>query len=121
MVIFAAVTLLNLLRRSYFKGVLQVMLIAVFAIKSCDLLIDYYSAHNKSVAVENVADEDTSNDVSEDCFEKIDKKLYSNFEHNFSFISVTWINPLPILISVYSFSIFKEPLRVVLTPPPNLG
>lgn len=95
------------------------MLIALFAIKSCDLLISCYSAQNKAAMVEKIADEDSSNDVSEDSFEKIDKKLYSGFENGFSLSLTSYVKHVPSPISIYSFSIFTEPLRVVLTPPPN--
>ncbi|PJJ79784.1 hypothetical protein [Mucilaginibacter auburnensis] len=108
----------NYFRKGYLRSVLQIMLIALFAIKSCDLLISYYSAQNKAAMIENIADDD-SNDVSEDSFEKIDKKLYSGFETSFSFSSLQWVKHLPAPKCLYSFSIFKEPLRVVLTPPPN--
>ena len=119
MVIFAAVTLLNYLRTGYLKIILQLLLIAVFAVKSCDLLINYYAAQNKAALTEQLADEDSSNDVSEESFEKIDKKLYSGFENSFSYLSFTWVKHVPSPKFIYSFSVFKEPLRVVLTPPPN--
>ncbi|RYY37083.1 MAG: hypothetical protein EOP46_04035 [Sphingobacteriaceae bacterium] len=106
------------LRNSSLKGFLGILLITVFTLKSCDLFIDYYSAFNKSVAVEDPAG-DESRDISEDCFEKSAKKLYSCFENPINFRSITWVTPLSIHWCVYSFSIFKEPLRVVLTPPPN--
>lgn len=109
----------NYFRKGYLRSILQIMLIALFAVKSCDVLISYYSAQNKAAMIENIADDDSSNDVSEDSFEKIDKKLYSGFENSFSFSSYHWVKHLPTPKYAYSFSIFKEPLRVVLTPPPN--
>ncbi len=119
LVIFAAVTMFNYFRNGYLRSILQIMLIALFAVKSCDLLISYYSAQNKAAMVEKMAEEDSSNDVSQDSFEKIDKKLYSGVEMGFSILSFTQIKHIPAPISIYSFSIFTEPLRVVLTPPPN--
>lgn len=98
---------------------MQIMLIALFAIKSCDLLISCYSAQNKAAMVEKIADEDSRNDVSEDSVEKIDKKLYSGTDNSFSLSLFAYVKHLPSLISVYSFSVFTEPLRVVITPPPN--
>lgn len=100
------------------------LLIAVFAMKSCDLFIDHYIAHHKSVSVENPGDDDStsgneSKGMGEDSFEKSAKKLYSCFENPIFFRSLTWATPLSIHWDIYSFSIFTEPLRVVLTPPPN--
>jgi len=112
-----AVQLLSFLRRTYVKGFLQILLIAVFTIKSCDTFIEYYSSLHKS-EVENLAG-DESSDVSEENFEKLAKKVYSCFEFTTSFRPFTSIIPLSTPWCVYSFSIFAEPLRVVLTPPPN--
>lgn len=118
MLIFAIVLLVNFLRNSSLKVLLGILLITMFTIKSCDLFIDYYSAYHKSFSAENTTDDD-NNDMSEDCFEKSAKKLYSRIDYGVNFIAVTWITPISIHWDVYSFSIFTEPLRVVLTPPPN--
>ena len=117
--------LVRFLRKSAIKGTLGMLLITVFAIKCCDLFIDCYVAYNKSISVKNIADNNDDNpndenrDVNEDCFEKSEKKLYSCFDNAISFKSLTWVTPLSVHWYVYSFSIFTEPLRVVLTPPPN--
>ncbi|WP_454802410.1 hypothetical protein [Mucilaginibacter phyllosphaerae] len=92
--------------------------------KSCDLLIDYYFSYQKSFSIEKFAKDnsqanDEDNAVGEDSFEKSAKKFYSCFENGISFSSVTWATHLSTHWCIYSFSIFTEPLRVVLTPPPN--
>ncbi len=109
----------NYFRKGYLRSMLQIMLIALFAIKSCDLLVSFYSVQNKQALVEKIAEDDSSNDVNEDSFEKIDKTLYSGFKTIISFLPHQWEKHLPASNFIYSFSIFKEPLRVVLTPPPN--
>ncbi|MCC8407843.1 hypothetical protein LJ707_02810 [Mucilaginibacter sp. UR6-1] len=93
------------------------LLIAVFALKSCDMFIGYYSTL-KSYAVEKAEDENSN--PSENSFDKSNKKLYSCFEYGINFNAFTWVTRLQSHFFVYSFSIFKEPLRDVLTPPPNL-
>ncbi|RYF10177.1 MAG: hypothetical protein EOO42_22950 [Flavobacteriales bacterium] len=96
-------------------------------VKSCDLFIDHYvAAHQKCVSADNPADDDSttsseSKAMGEDSFEKSAKKLYSCFENPTFFRSLTWAMPLSVHWDVYVFGVFAEPLRVVLTPPPNFS
>ncbi|OJW13277.1 MAG: hypothetical protein C0154_04070 [Mucilaginibacter sp.] len=120
MVIFAPMRIINFLRRTPVKGILGLLLITVLAVKSCDLFIDHYFAFSKAVSVENSTD-DNHHCTGEDSFEKSTKKLYSCFGSTDLFPSFTWVTALSVHWDVYSFSIFTEPLRVVLTPPPNLA
>lgn len=124
MVTFAPMQLVRFLRRPSICGLLGMLLITVFVIKSCDLFIDHV-AHHKSVSVQNPGDDDSttgseSKAIGEDSFEKSAKKLYSCFENPTFFRSLTWAAPLSVHWDIYVFGIFTEPLRVVLTPPPNL-
>ncbi len=110
--------MIGILRNGYVKTFLGLLLIAVLALKSCDLFIGYYKTVSKSYVVEKAEDE-SSNHQSENCFEKAEKKLYSCYEYGYHFNALTHLVPVSPAYGVYSFSIFKEPLRDVLTPPPN--
>jgi hypothetical protein len=110
--------LVNILRNQSLRGLLGILLIAVFTIKSCDLFIGYYTSAMKACTVEKAEDESNSN-PSENSFDKSSKKIYSCFEYGINFNAFTWVTRLQNNFFVYSFSIFKEPLRDVLTPPPN--
>lgn len=90
------------------------LFITVFTIKCCDLFTVF-----KSYDIENIDEETSPLDASEDCCKKNAKNLFPFFENDTSFTTVAWANPLSIYWYVYSFMIFKEPLRDVLTPPPN--
>ncbi|MBL4675163.1 MAG: hypothetical protein JKY70_03000, partial [Mucilaginibacter sp.] len=67
--------LVRFLRRSSICGLLGMLLITVFTIKSCDLFIDHYVAsHQKCVSADNPADDDSttgseSKTMGEDSFE----------------------------------------------------
>jgi hypothetical protein len=111
------VEIVNKLRNSSTKGIIWMLLVVVFTVKSCDFLIDYYTAF-KSYNVENASDETENRDMNEGCFEKNAKKLFSFSEDGLSEAGEAWAAPLSTHWSIYSFSIFKEPLRDVLTPPP---
>lgn len=93
------------------------LLMTVFTVKSCEFLIDYYTAY-KSCDIENTNNDETRGpDTNEDCFNKSAKKLFSYFENDLN-VTVTWATPPSTFRCVYSYTIFKEPLRDVLTPPP---
>jgi hypothetical protein len=106
------VEIVNKLRKSSIKGIVW-MLLAVFTIKSCDFFIDSAFKYHKIEA----ADDET--DTNEDCV-KTAKKLFSFVDDESEFLTASSrTTSLSIHWSVYSFIIFKEPLRDVLTPPPN--
>ncbi|MCD8740790.1 hypothetical protein LT679_09280 [Mucilaginibacter roseus] len=110
--------MIGILRNGYFKTFLGLLLIAVLALKSCDLFIGYYKNVSKSYAVEKTEDE-SNNPQGENSFDKADKKMYSCYEYSYIYNVLHHIIPVSPVYGVYSFSIFKEPLRDVLTPPPN--
>ena len=120
MALFCVVTMFNYLRKEYLRTAVQLLLIVAFTIKVCDLLISHYYDVNKAAFIENLADEDSSKDVNEDSFEKIDKKLYSGLESGLPLLSSTCGKYLPAPKCKYRFSYFKEPWRIILTPPPNV-
>lgn len=98
-------------------------MIAVFVVKSCDLLVDsYLSAKKSALMTANPADTKSAssddNTPKEDNFDKSAKKIFSHFGSTINFRSITWATPLSGLGCAYLFGILKEPLRVVLTPPP---
>ncbi|QHS63461.1 hypothetical protein [Chitinophaga agri] len=98
------------------KGVIWILLITVFAVKSCDFFIHYGSSF-KAYDIENAGDEAPTPDKGEDCFKSV-KKIFSYFGDDI-LSNINWAAPLSTQWCVYSFFIFKEPLRDVLTPPPN--
>ena len=99
------------------KRILAILLITVFALKTCDLYISYYTTFNKSYEVEKTEDE--SRDLSENSLDKTGKKLFSSFDYDLYHSSSVLTSDLSNHISFYSISSFNEPHRVVLTPPPN--
>jgi hypothetical protein len=118
------VDLVSFLRRTSVKGILGILLIAMFAVKSCDVFVHYYTSHSKSASADNPAENeknsgDENRDLAEKNFEKSGKKLYSCFDNAILFNSVIWVTSLSGSEHVYSFSFFKEHFREILTPPPD--
>jgi len=106
----------NNLRDSSLKGIIWLLLITVFTVGACDYLYAFYKSYN----IENVSDEAPIGDFGDNCVKKGGKELFSFYEDGLSFSTLTWASPLSVHWETYSFSIFKEPLRDVLTPPPLL-
>ncbi|WP_147320096.1 hypothetical protein [Chitinophaga silvisoli] len=107
---------MNNLRNSSLKGIIWLLLVTVFTVGVCDYLYTYY----KSYIIENASDEAPFGDFGDSCVKKGGKKLFSFYEDGLSFCIPTRTFPLSVHWGTYSFSIFKEPLRDVLTPPPLL-
>ncbi|QEM10606.1 hypothetical protein [Mucilaginibacter rubeus] len=112
-------------RQSFVKGILGILLIAMFAIKSCDVFVHCYTSHNKSLSADNPAENeksagDENHDFAEKSFEKNGKKLYSCFDNAISFKAVIWVISLSGPVHFYSFKLFTEHFREILTPPPDL-
>ncbi|QXV64504.1 hypothetical protein INP83_15585 [Mucilaginibacter sp. 21P] len=114
-----------LLKRSLIFRSLGLLLVIVFLAKSCDLFIEQCVAHHSAFASEKSMDGDNrlnndSKSSAEDGFEKGSKKSYSYFNYQITFSSLSRIITSSIPWEPYSFGIFTEPLKVVLTPPPNV-
>lgn len=120
MLIFAAMQMAKFFRKIHTRRIIGLLLIAVLTVKSCDLLIDHYFAFNKAFSLENSTD-DNHHCIGEDNLEKSTKKLYSYFYSPDLFQSPARTMAVSIHWDIYSLSIFTEPLRVVLTPPPNFA
>jgi hypothetical protein len=106
----------NNLRKSSLKGIIWLLLVTVFTVGICDYLYTYY----KSYIIEHTSDEAPLGDFGDSCVKKGGKKLFSFCEDGLGFFAPARTFPLSVHWGTYSFSIFKEPLRDVLTPPPLL-
>jgi hypothetical protein len=113
------VEIVNNLRSSSIKGVIGLLLITVFTVGACDFVFNLYKYY-KSYNIENASDEAPFGDFGDSCVKKGGKKLFSYYEDGLSIYTVTRVLPLSVHWGTYSFSIFKEPLMDVLTPPPLL-
>jgi hypothetical protein len=107
------VEVLNILRGSSTRGIIWMLFFVAFTVKSCDFFFTYRSTF-KCYNVENPDDE-----TSDGCVKKGDKKFFSITENGITVTTIPCAKPVSVHWSIYSFSIFKEPLRDVLTPPPN--
>jgi hypothetical protein len=117
--IFVKVGLVSKLRDSSMKSVVWMLLLTVFTIKSCDFLLSYYPTLLSYNIEDDTNEETQSGDTNDDCLKESAKKLFPFSEDNEGYTSLTWHTSLSIHWCIYSFTIFKEPLRDVLTPPPN--
>lgn len=114
------VEIVNNLRNSLLKGIIWALIITVFAVRSGGFIIDCCAAF-KCIDLENAEtnDQAATDDFDDSCFGKTAKKLFPFFENGTHASTIPWAAPMSVHWCVYSFSIFKEPLRDVLTPPPN--
>lgn len=110
---------MNNLKSKSIKGIIGLLLITVFTVGAGDFIFNLYKYY-KSYNIENASDEAPFGDFGDTCVKKGSKKLFSYYEDGLSFYIVTRALPLSVHWGTYSFSIFKEPLRDVLTPPPLL-
>ncbi|MBS1663676.1 MAG: hypothetical protein JST68_21715 [Bacteroidetes bacterium] len=89
----------------------------MFTIRGYHLFVDHLSSP-KSHDIENTSDENQDSSSEEEAIKKDAKEFVSIFEDMTPSTLARSIHPSQHW-SIYSLVVFKEPLRDVLTPPPN--
>lgn len=104
--------------------VVWILLFSVFTIRCYTLISSYLSTH-KSHSIEKIdeegqgSSENQSSSSNEEITKKDGKDFFPDFKYDLDFLTSHQSIQSSQHWSIYSLVIFKEPLRDVLTPPPN--